>query len=68
MKIKYFSDTDTAYIEFTDNEVYETKEINENIYVDLDKNGDVVSMTIEHAKRSSGISEFSYQEIPRRIA
>jgi uncharacterized protein YuzE len=27
MKVKYFSDTDTAHIEFTDREVLETKEI-----------------------------------------
>jgi len=32
MKIKYFSDTDTALLEFSDAEVVETREINENIY------------------------------------
>ena len=32
MKIKYFSDTDTALLEFSDAEVAETREINENIY------------------------------------
>jgi len=36
MKVKYFSDTDTAHVEFTDKEVHETKEISENIYIDLD--------------------------------
>ncbi|MBD3267713.1 DUF2283 domain-containing protein, partial [bacterium] len=35
MKVKYFADTDTALIEFTDNEVKETKEISENIYIDI---------------------------------
>ena len=29
MKVKYFSDTDTAYIEFSNQEVAETKGINE---------------------------------------
>jgi len=29
MKVKYFPDTDTALIEFTDREVHETKEISE---------------------------------------
>jgi len=46
MKVKYFADTDTALVEFTDNEVAETKEISENIYVDLDQRGNLVSMTI----------------------
>ena len=63
MKVKYFSDTDTAHIEFIDKEVYETKEISENIYIDIDNKGNIVSMTIEHAKDSAGLWEFSYQEM-----
>jgi len=35
MRVKYFSDTDTAHLEFLDNDVYETRETSENIYVDL---------------------------------
>lgn len=63
MKVKYFSDTDTALVEFSDKNIYETKEINENIYIDIDKNGNLVNMTIEHAKEKAGLKEFSYQEI-----
>ena len=63
MKVKYFPDTDTAHVEFVDESVHETKEISENIYVDLDEKGNLVSMTIEHAKANAGLWEFSYQEI-----
>jgi uncharacterized protein YuzE len=66
MKVKYFSDTDTAHIEFTGNKVNETKEISENIYIDIDEKGNIVSMTIEHAKDSAGLWEFSYQEMSRQ--
>ncbi|MBR9987511.1 MAG: DUF2283 domain-containing protein [Desulfosarcina sp.] len=68
MKIRYFPETDTAYIEFTGKEVNETKEISENIYIDIDENGNIVAMTIEHAKESAGSWEFSYQEMPRKTA
>jgi uncharacterized protein YuzE len=68
MKVKYFSDTDTAHVEFTDNTVIETKEISENIYIDIDGKGNIVSMTIEHAKDNAGLWEFSYQEMPRQTA
>lgn len=68
MRVKYFSDTDTAHLEFIDNDVYETREISENIYVDLDKNGNLVNMTIEHAKVNAGLREFSYQEIAAQTA
>jgi len=63
MKVKYFPDTDTALIEFTDREVHETKEIGEDVYVDLDQHGNLVNITIEHAKAKAGLREFSYQEI-----
>ncbi len=63
MKIKYFEDTDTLYIELSDAEVAETKELNENLYVDLDAEGKVVSLTIEHAKATSGKLDFSYETV-----
>lgn len=68
MRVKYFSDTDTALVEFTKKGVTETKEISENIYIDIDKDGNVVNMTIEHAKTNAGLSEFSYQEVKSKIA
>jgi uncharacterized protein YuzE len=63
MKVKYYRDTDTALVEFTDKDVFETREISENIYADLDKNGNLVNLTIEHAKANAGLWEFSYQEM-----
>ena len=63
MKIKYFSDTDTALLEFSDREVAETKEINENIYVDLDASGNLVAMTIEHARQQASLPHLSYEQV-----
>ena len=68
MRVKYFSDTDTAHLEFLDKDVYETREISENIYVDLDKNGNLANMTIEYAKANAGLREFSYQEMIAQTA
>ena len=68
MKVKYFPDTDTAHIEFRNKTVQETKEISENIYIDIDEKGNIISMTIEHAKDNAGLWEFSYQEMPRQTA
>lgn len=42
--MKYFEDTDTAVIEFSEQSAHETREINENISIDLDKNGNLVVM------------------------
>lgn len=67
MRIKYFEDTDTTLVEFSINPPIETRELNENIYLDLDKEGRVVSMTIEHANQSAGMEEFLFQRIPAEM-
>jgi len=63
MRVKYFSDTDTALVEFSNRAVAETKEINENIYIDLDRSGNLVAMTIEHARRQASLPSLSYEQI-----
>ena len=67
MKVKYFNDTDTALI-MLDREVFETREISENIFIDIDKKGNLVSITVEHAKESAGLWEFSYEEVQKKTA
>ncbi len=66
MKVKYFSDTDTAYIEFSTHVVAETRDINENILIDLDKEGHLVGMTIEHADTQANLSEISFQQLTHK--
>jgi len=64
MKIKYFQDTDTLYIEFRNNvEIIETKDFDENTSIDIDELGGICSMTIEHAKERANIPLFSYEQI-----
>ena len=67
MNIKYFSDTDTALLEFTDNAVKETMEISENVYIDVDERGNIVSMTIEHAKTTAKLPDISFKQFDKRL-
>jgi uncharacterized protein YuzE len=68
MRIKYFEDTDTAMVEFSNRPSVETQELNENIYLDLDDQGRVVSITIEHVGQSTDMHELIYQRIPANLA
>jgi len=63
MKIKYFSDTDTALMEFSEKEVAETREVSENIYIDLDEDGNLVNLTVEHAKERASLPQVDVEEI-----
>ena len=63
MEITYFLDTDTLLIDFADREIVETKDVNENILVELDSDGELVSMTIEHAKNQMDVDSVSFQRV-----
>ena len=63
MKVNYFPDTDTLLLTFSDKKIADTHDLNENILIELDENGQLVSMTIEHAKQQTNVSEFSYQQV-----
>ena len=63
MQIKYFPDTDTLLVMFNENEVAETRDIDENVNIDLDRNGGLVSMTVEHANQRTDVMNFSFQRV-----
>ena len=63
MKVKYFVETDTLYIEFRSGNVAETRDLDENTLLDVDDAGNVLSLTVEHASERTGIPEFSYEQV-----
>ena len=63
MKIKYFKDTDTLYIELRRDAVVETKDLDENTQIDLDRAGNICVITIEHAKERADLPHFSFEEV-----
>ena len=62
MKVTYFKDTDTAVVELIDAPVEETRELNENVYLDLDAHGNLVSLTIEHARERANLPEMLFSQ------
>jgi uncharacterized protein YuzE len=63
MKIQYFKDTDTLYIEFRPASVKETKDLDEDTLLDLDSDGNICGITIEHASKRADIPRFSFEQI-----
>ena len=64
MKIKYFQETDTLYIEFCDVQIDETRDLDENTLLDLDRDGRLCAITIEHASDRMTVPSFSFEQIP----
>jgi len=63
MKIRYFQDTDTLHIEFRSVEVSQTRDLDENTLLDLDQEGNICGITVEHAGERADIPHFSFEQI-----
>lgn len=63
MKIRYFEDTDTLYIEFKDRPIAETRDLDENTTLDLDAQGNVLAMTFEHASARTDVHRLTVEGI-----
>ena len=63
MKIRCFADTDTLLIELRDVPVAETRDLDENTLLDLDADGNIRSITIEHASTRADAPTFSYEQV-----
>jgi len=63
MKIRYFQDTDTLYIEFKADDIVETKDLDENTQLDVDAHGNICALTVEHARERADLPHFSFEHL-----
>ncbi len=63
MKIRYFKETDTLYIEFRQSAVAETRDLDENTQVDFDERGGICAITLEHASERADLPALDYQQV-----
>jgi uncharacterized protein YuzE len=63
MKVSYFVDTDTLLIEFRKARVVETRDIDEDTILDVHAQGNICSITMEHASKRADAPHFSYEEV-----
>jgi uncharacterized protein YuzE len=59
MKIHYFADTDTLFIELSDRPSVRTEEINELVTVDFDTEEKLVGITIESARNQVDLNSIN---------
>jgi uncharacterized protein YuzE len=63
MKIRYYAETDTLYIEFRDVPVADSRDLDENTVLDVDAGGNICAITVEHASTRAGSPELSYEQV-----
>lgn len=68
MKLHYYPETDSLYIELKSAPGVEAREIVEGLVVDFDPNGDVVGLDIDHASRKLDLSKIETVALPPATA
>ena len=61
MKVQYFKDTDTLYIEFNARRIAETRDLDENTLLDLDEAGNICAITFEHASERTDLDRLTVE-------
>ena len=59
MKVQYFEDTDTLYIEFRGSDISETRDLDENTVLDMDADRNVCAITFEHASQRTDVDHLT---------
>jgi uncharacterized protein YuzE len=68
MKLHYYPETDSLYIELSGAPGSQVREIVDGLVVDLDASGNVVGFDIDHASRKLDLSKVETIALPRVTA
>ena len=66
MRLHYYPETDSLYVEFKDGPGIETREVTDGLNVDLDARGEVVGFDIDHASKRLDLSTLETEALPFR--
>ena len=68
MKVNYFPDTDSLYIDLSERPSAESREISESVVLDYDASGNLVGIDIDNASTKVDLHRFVVSKIPRKRA
>jgi uncharacterized protein YuzE len=63
MRVRYFAETDTLYIELRPGNIAETRDLDENTVVEFDAGGNLCAITVEHARDRAALPEFTFEHV-----
>ena len=66
MKIEYYPETDSLYIDLGENDSANSVEVADGVVVDLDKNGNIVGIDIDHASKKLNLSQVETVSLPAK--
>nr|WP_290224326.1 DUF2283 domain-containing protein [Trichocoleus desertorum] len=67
MKLHYYPETDTLYIQLKNEPSTESEEIAHDVVIDFDANGKIVGIDIDHASQAVDLSELNIESLAETL-
>ncbi len=67
VKIKYYSDTDSLYIDLTEKKAVDSREVDNGIIFDFDQKGHLAGIDIDEASKHLYLKELLLRELPSGV-
>ena len=67
MKLNYYPDTDSLYIDLSERPSVDSREISEGVVLDYDADGNLVGIDIDNASLKTNLKEVILNKIPAQI-
>lgn len=64
MKVRYYKDTDSLYIDLSESTSEESREVSEGIVLDYDASGNLVGIDIDNASSKVALERLSVSNLP----
>lgn len=67
MKMKYYRETDSLYIDLSENPSAESKEVSEGVVLDYDAAGNLVGIDIDNATTKVNLDKLTVSSLPGSV-
>ena len=67
MKLSYFPDTDSLYIDLADRPSTESREISEGVVLDYDAEGNLVGIDLDNVSSKADLTELILSRLPGEV-
>jgi uncharacterized protein YuzE len=67
MKLNSYADTDSLYIDLSEQPSVESREISEGVVLDYDANGNLVGIDIDNASKKVQLQQLILNKLPSQV-
>jgi uncharacterized protein YuzE len=67
MKLNYYPETDSLYIDLSEKQSAESREVSEGVVLDYDAGGNLVGIDIDNASRKVQLNQLILSKLPSQV-